>query len=210
MDFSPRDFFALSSYAHRSLFEGKRYVWEALIALREYLDALLLGKANAKPLDGVFFENPEKIFIAKGAKIEKGAFLQGPCWIGENTIVRSGAYVRDYVLTGSGCVIGHGTEIKHSILLDRANAAHFNYVGDSIMGNDVNLGAGAKCANLRFDRKKITIRFEETKMETGLQKLGAILGDKAQMGCNAVANPGTIFLPGSLCSPCTNVGGVIK
>jgi NDP-sugar pyrophosphorylase family protein len=149
------------------------------------------------------------IFLGKGVKVEKGAYIQGPCWIGDGTVIRSGAYVREYVLTGENCVIGHGTEVKHSIFLDRACAAHFNYVGDSILGNDVNLGAGAKCANLRFDHQMIRIRFEKNKIDTGLKKMGAILGDHAQLGCNAVSNPGTLFLPKTTCAPCMNVGGVL-
>jgi len=209
MNLHPKDFFDLSCFAHRSLFEGKRYVWEALHGLKGYVDSLVSKQKNTLSLEGVLFENPEMIFLGKGVKVEKGAYIQGPCWIGDGTVIRSGAYVREYVLTGENCVIGHGTEVKHSIFLDRAFAAHFNYVGDSILGNGVNLGAGAKCANLRFDHQMIRIRFEESKIDTGLKKMGAILGDHAQMGCNAVSNPGTLFLPNTTCAPCMNVRGVL-
>jgi NDP-sugar pyrophosphorylase family protein len=209
MNLHPKDFFDLRSFPHKALFEGKKYVWEALLSLKGYLDSLISKQNNSPNIEGVFFENPKTIFLGKGVRIERGAYIQGPCWLGDGTVVRSGAYLREYVLTGENCIIGHTTEVKHSIFLSRASAAHFNYVGDSILGNGVNLGAGAKCANLRFDHQPIRIRFENKKIETGLKKMGAILGDNAQMGCNAVSNPGTLFFPNTTCDPCANVRGVL-
>lgn len=210
MSFYPTDFFELSSFSHKTLFNIDEMVWNALSNLTQYLEDLIDEYANAEPMEGVFLERPDKIVIEKGVKIEKGAYLKGPCWIGAGSVIRHGAYVREYVLVGKGCVIGHGSEVKHSIFLNDVFTSHFNYVGDSILGNRVNLGAGAVCANVRFDRKEIILSSKEGKLQTGMKKFGAILGDESQMGCNAVSNPGTLFLPKSLCPPCSNVGGVIS
>ncbi len=210
MRFHSEDFFDLSSYSHKVLFERTERVWDALCFLKEYLDDLV--KAPLIPADmpkDVYLENPDKIIIGKGTKIESGVYIKGPCWIGEGSIIRHGAYVREYVITGKSCVIGHATEVKHSILLDRAHAAHFNYVGDSILGNDTNLGAGAKCANLRFDGRTIAARWEKMKLDTGLKKLGVVMGDRSQLGCNAVTNPGTFILPDVVCAPCLNIKGTV-
>jgi NDP-sugar pyrophosphorylase family protein len=209
MELSPAQFFDLTRYAHRDLFAQKKYVWEALQHLKGYLDSLLTQRKKFSAIEGVVLENSELIFLGERVRIEKGAYIQGPCYIGDGTVIRSGAYVREYVLTGQECVIGHGTEVKRSILLNRAIAAHFNYIGDSILGNGINLGAGAKCANLRFDHKPIRIRVENQVIDTGMKKLGVILGDGAQMGCNAVSNPGTLFFPNATCLPCMNVKGVV-
>ncbi len=209
MTLHAQDFFDLLSFQHKLLFEQGEFVWQALAALKEYVDSLVSQSMIPFFQEGVFLENPEQIVIGRGTKIECGAYLKGPCWIGEDCLIRHGAYVREYVLTGRGCVIGHATEIKHSILLDDVHAAHFNYVGDSILGNHVNLGAGAKCANFRLDHRNVPIRWENKKLETGLKKFGAILGDHAQLGCNAVTNPGTLLLPNVVCAPCLNISGVV-
>ena len=209
MNLSPQEFFYFSDFAHKILFEKREFVWQALMILKTYIDELVTDVREPFFQEGVVLENPEKIVIGRGTKIEAGAYIRGPCWIGEDCLIRHGAYVRDYVLTGKGCVIGHATEIKHSILLDGVHAAHFNYVGDSILGNNVNLGAGAKCANLRLDHQTIPVRWQKQKIETGLRKFGAVLGDYAQLGCNAVTNPGTLLLPKVVCAPCLNIGGVV-
>ncbi len=211
MTTQPSYFFALETYAHKGLFEGIANVWEALSRLSDYL--VEHGKADPKvQLDafkGVYFENPSLIRLGKGVRIEPGAFVQGPCILGDGTVVRHGAYIRGDVVTGKNCVIGHGTEIKHSILFDDVCAAHFNYVGDCILGNRANLGAGVKCANLRLDRRNVHVRIGKEKIDTGLQKLGAIIGDHGQVGCNCVTNPGVLLGPGVLCAPCKNISGFI-
>ncbi len=142
-----------------------------------------------------------RIHLGAGSLVESGAFIREPTVIGERTEVRQGAYIRGYCLTGGGCVVGHTTEVKHSIFLDRAKAGHFAYIGDSILGNDVNLGAGTKLANLRFLPGPVVVRTPEGPLDTGLRKLGAILGDGVQTGCNAVTSPGTILPAGSLLFP---------
>ena len=141
--------------------------------------------------------------FGKGTLVEGGSLIKSPTIIGDNCEVRQGAYIRGYCLTGSRCVLGHTTEIKHSILLDDAKAGHFAYLGDSILGNNTNLGAGTKFANLRFISGNIIIRKGKERLDTGLRKFGAILGDNTQTGCNSVTNPGTIFGKRSILMPNT-------
>lgn len=143
------------------------------------------------------------IRIGKGVLIESGALIKSPSIIGDYSEVRQGAYLRGYCLIGNRCVVGHTTEVKHSIFLNDAKAGHFAYLGDSILGNDVNLGAGTKCANLRFLSGNVVIRTPEGRIETGLRKFGAILGDGVQTGCNSVTSPGTIMGPESILMPNT-------
>lgn len=151
---------------------------------------------------GVVLGGPE-IAIGKGVLLESGALLKTPTIIGDCTEVRQGAYVRGYCLAGKRCVIGHTTEVKHSIFLDDAKAGHFAYLGDSILGNQVNLGAGTKMANLRFTGGEVPVRTPEGTISTGLRKLGAILADNVQTGCNSVTNPGTLLGKKSMLMPNT-------
>ena len=145
----------------------------------------------------------KKIDIGEGALIEGGALIKSPAIIGDCTEIRQGAYLRGYCLTGKRCVVGHTTEVKHSIFLNDAKAGHFNYLGDSILGRDANLGAGTKFANLKFLDGNVSIRTEDGTVDTGRRKFGAILGDDAQTGCNAVTNPGTIIGKGGILMPNT-------
>ncbi|MEN8134930.1 MAG: hypothetical protein ABFS18_05270 [Thermodesulfobacteriota bacterium] len=135
----------------------------------------------------------EGFCFGKGVLVESGAFICGPVVLGDFTEVRQGAYLRGNCLIGKRCVVGHVTEVKHTIFLDDAKAGHFAYLGDTILGNRVNLGAGTKMANLRFVSGNVGVRTPEGTVETGLRKLGAILGDQVQTGCNSVTNPGTLI-----------------
>jgi len=145
----------------------------------------------------------DAINIGKGVLIETGAMIKSPTIIGDYTEVRQGAYLRGYCLTGQRCVLGHTTEIKHSIFLNDAKAGHFAYIGDSILGSNANLGAGTKFANLRFLPGTVTIFHEGEKIDTGRKKLGAILGDTCQTGCNSVTSPGTLMGKGAMLLPNT-------
>jgi len=146
-----------------------------------------------------------RIRIGKGVLIEPGAFIKSPTIIGDQTEVRHGAYIRGYCLIGRNCVVGHVTEVKHTIFLDGAKAGHFAYLGDSILGNQVNLGAGTKLANLRFIKGDVSVSTPDRLIKTGLRKLGAILGDLVQTGCNTVTNPGTLLGKRSMVIPNTTV-----
>lgn len=134
-----------------------------------------------------------RIALGRGVLVESGALIKSPAIIGDYSEIRQGAYLRGYCLVGAHCVVGHTTEVKHSLFLDHAKAGHFAYLGDSILGRDVNLGAGTKFANLRFLPGNVAVRTSDGLLDTGRRKFGAILGDKAQTGCNSVTNPGTLI-----------------
>ena len=147
------------------------------------------------------------ICVGEGVVVEPGALVKGPTIIGNNTEIRQGAYVRGNCLIGNRCVVGHTTEVKTTIMLDGAKAGHFAYIGDSILGNNVNLGAGTKLANLKIVDVEMKLKVEGRTYETGLRKLGAILGDHVETGCNSVTSPGTLLGKASLVYPCVNVPG---
>lgn len=206
---SPSHYFDLSAFAHAELFSGLECVWEVLDRLESYLIAVADGRIQGHVSPQAYLIHPESISLGPNTIVEPGAYIEGPCILGADCVVRHGAYIRGGVLAGNGVIIGHDTEAKNSIFFDRARAAHFAYVGDSILGNGVNLGAGVRLANLRFDGKEVTIPLAAQKIATGRRKLGAIIGDGAQLGCNSVANPGTLLGMRSLTYPCTNVSGFI-
>jgi UDP-N-acetylglucosamine diphosphorylase / glucose-1-phosphate thymidylyltransferase / UDP-N-acetylgalactosamine diphosphorylase / glucosamine-1-phosphate N-acetyltransferase / galactosamine-1-phosphate N-acetyltransferase len=190
--FAPEELFQLGSFQHSEVFSGCARAWEALQRLPEYLLSVLRPGIRGEVEDGAYITGD--VEIADGARVEAGAYIRGPALIGPGTEVRHGAYLRGNVLTGADCVIGHASECKAAILLDRARAPHFAYVGDSILGNDVNLGAGTRLANFKIVPGTIAVRHPDgTSMDTGLRKLGALLGDGVQIGCNAVTSPGTVI-----------------
>jgi len=199
---SPRDFFELNGFAHADIFDGVEHVWQALDRLPDYLDAhgdwhVLGDVAPGAVLRG-------NVFIGRGSVVEPYAFIVGPAIIGENCTIRHSAYIRGDVIVGDDCIIGHCSELKSSIILNGSNVPHFNYVGDSIIGNDVNLGAGTICANLRLDEGEVFINGrtpERESIRTGRQKLGSIIGDGARTACNLVLNPGTLLPRGSALRP---------
>ncbi|NPA39880.1 MAG: glucose-1-phosphate thymidylyltransferase [Thermodesulfobacteria bacterium] len=154
---------------------------------------------------GSFFTDRE-LYFENGVVVEPFAYVSGPGYFSEKSSIRHGAYVRGSVYAGKGAVIGHTTEVKNSIFLSEAKAAHFAYVGDSLLGKNVNLGAGTKLANLKFLKKVITFSIEGEVLHTGMRKLGAILGDNAQTGCNSVLQPGTVLGKGSFVFPGKTVG----
>lgn len=207
--FVPEVFFDLSNYAHSELFESVELVWDALVNIPKRLQSLNLGILQGNISKEAHLVNPELINIGIGTVVEPGAYIKGPCSIGSYCSIRHGAYLRGNVITGDHCIIGHATEVKNSIFLNNSQAAHFSYVGDSILGNKVNLGAGVKLANLLFNNQSIKIYLESQVADTGLRKLGAIIGDMAQIGCNSVTNPGTLMGKRSCVYPSVNVGGII-
>ncbi len=193
---TPADFFDLNGYKHKSLLHDGRveYVWDVLKLLSEYLDQIIMPEIQGQVMEGAYLSG-DKIFIGPGSVIEPGALIKSPTYIGANTQVRQGAYIRGNALVGDNCVVGHTTELKNAIFLNRAQAGHFAYIGDSILGNQVNLGAGTKLANVKLDHANVVVKVAEQTYDTGLRKLGAILGDRVQTGCNSVTNPGTLLGP---------------
>lgn len=152
------------------------------------------------------------VYVAEGAEVGPFAYIQGPTFIGPGAEVRHGAFIRGSAFIGAKAVVGHTTEVKGSIFLDEAKAGHFAYVGDSILGVDVNLGAGTKLANLKLRGNEVSIihPLTDEKRGSGLRKLGSLIGDKAQTGCNSVLSPGSILLPNTGVLPCVHYLGTLK
>jgi NDP-sugar pyrophosphorylase family protein len=205
--FAPADFLDLEHTAHSKLFENQNYVWDALKQIASYLQFRLkpaiLGELLGKP----FISN--HVFIGKGTIVEQGAFLKGPAWIGENCRVRSGCYVRENVIVGNGVVMGNSCEFKNCILFDEVQVPHFNYVGDSILGHHAHLGAGAILSNVKLNHGEIAVVTPEGDIGTGLRKFGAIVGDRTEIGCNAVINPGSVIGRDCMIYPGVNFRGVL-
>ena len=204
----PGEFFDLGDATTAELFRGCDYVWQALSKLDNHVERLLAGKRTilGDVMEGAHVSD-RAVYIGEGARIEPGAYILGPAYIGQGAVVRHGAYVRENVIMMEGSVLGHAGEVKHSIFLPRAHAPHFNYVGDSILGRRANLGAGTRLSNLTLTsikdpasgkRPTIQLDIAGEMYDTGLSKLGTILGDDAQTGCNAVLNPGCLVGPNTL------------
>lgn len=166
-----------------------------------------LSGMSGKALDG-FYHRGEHIVIHESATVEEGAYLIGPCYIGPRVVIRSGAYVREHAWICADAVVGHATEVKHSILLPGAKAPHFNYVGDSILGQGVNLGAGTKLSNLRNDGGEVHLRLNGERRGCGFRKFGAVLGEETALGCNSVTNPGVVLGRNNTVWPNVTVTGV--
>lgn len=205
---APADFFDLSDQFVRAIFDDCTYVWQALANIEWHVARLTRErqKIAGDVMPGAFVSD-RAIHVDQGARIEPGAYVLGPAYIGSGCVVRHGALVRENVIMLPGSVLGHASEAKNSLFLPRAHAPHFNYVGDSILGHRVNLGAGTKLSNLTMvsekDRRSgkrptIHIQVEDVIYDTELAKLGAILGDDVQTGCNSVLNPGCLLGPRSL------------
>ena len=202
---NPQFFFDLSSFEHCAFLMKCEKVWETFFHLRDYIQSLSLGVCLSPISEGVILINRESILIGANTIIEPGACLEGPCVVGKECLIRRGARLRPYTLLGNRCVVGHCSEVNGSIFLDEAKAPHFNYVGDSLLGNRVNLGAGVICSNLRLDEKNVFIRLKMEKIDTGLKKLGAIIGDESSLGCHCVINPGVLLKKKSFFSPCLSI-----
>jgi NDP-sugar pyrophosphorylase family protein len=203
------DFFALpeSLAAFRSFFDADSAPWEWLRQIGAALAAQRLDSKPPNTRPGVHLEGP--VHIEPGVDLPAYATIIGPAWIGAGTQIRQGALIRGNVIAGEGCVLGNASEFKNCLLMDGVQAPHYNYVGDSILGNRAHLGAGAICSNLRLDRKAVVVHLASGAVDTGLKKFGAILGDEAEVGCNAVLNPGTCLGRKSLVMPAIAFGGVL-
>ena len=197
--FLPSDYLDLKQTDHAALFHGVTQAWEILMKIENYLKEHLvpanLARIHGNPVIG------KQVFIGRGTVVEPGAYIKGPAWIGSNCQIRHGAYIRENVIIGSDCVVGNSTEIKNSFLFNGCQVPHFNYVGDSILGAKVHLAAGVIVSNLKLNGDFVTLRVGDSVLTTGLRKFGALIGDQAEVGCNAVLNPGTIIGRRSLIYP---------
>lgn len=194
------DFFTLPSSLSRFAphFRPDVGPWEWLKQIGAALAAVSDGPRRTFPT-GVQVEGA--VWVHESVKLPAYATLIGPAWIGARTEIRPGAFIRGNVIVGEGAVLGNACEFKNCLLMDEVQVPHFSYVGDSILGNRAHLGAGVICSNLRLDQQPIVVRTETTSFETGLRKFGAILGEEAEVGCNAVLNPGAVLGRRALVTP---------
>ncbi len=189
----------------KELLITKTYPWEALSEIGSFI--LQIGATLSSDN---YEKRGDNIWIAKSAKVASSASITGPCIIGENTEVRHCAFIRGNALVGDGCVVGNSTELKNVILFDSVQVPHYNYVGDSILGYKSHTGAGAITSNVKSDKTLVTVKCGEGKIETGLKKFGAMLGDHVEVGCGSVLNPGTVIGKNSIVYPLSSVRGFVK
>jgi len=205
--FKPADLFDLAQTDHKALFEGCEFAWDALKKLKKYIEDTLhpslLNRCEGSAYIG------DEVFIGEGTVVEDGAMIRGPAIIGRNCEIRHNAYIRDHVIVGDGCVVGNSCELKNALLFNGAQAPHFNYVGDSILGHKAHLGAGVILSNLKSLPGNVTVDAKPLALDTGLRKFGALVGDHAEIGCNSVLNPGSIIGRHAIIYPCTNWRGIL-
>jgi NDP-sugar pyrophosphorylase family protein len=197
--FKPADLFDLTQTEHAAIFDGCKFAWEALKKIEPYIAANLKPELRNKCEGRAFIG--EKVFIGEGTMLEDGVMIKGPAIIGKNCQIRHNAYLRENVIIGDGCVVGNSSELKNSLLFNSAQVPHFNYIGDSILGHQAHLGAGVKISNVKLLPGNIFVEIDGEPFDTGLRKFGALLGDGAEAGCNAVLNPGSILGRGAVVYP---------
>ena len=188
------DYLSLSHTRHAALFDGCQTVWEAVSKIPGYLKETLRPANHGRQIGSAHIG--ENVFIAEGTVIQPGAVILGPAWIGSGALISSGCYIRENVIIGDHAIAGNSSEFKNCVVFDRCEVPHFNYVGDSILGYRAHLAAGVILSNYRLDHAPITIPDPETpgaKIDTGLEKFGAVVGDHVDIGCNAVLSPGCLI-----------------
>ena len=189
----------------KELLQKATYPWEVLPQIKEFI--LEIGNK----LDPEKYDKIDKnIWIAKTAKVAKTAYINGPVIIGENAEIRHCAFIRGSAIIGEGAVVGNSTELKNVILFNKVQVPHYNYVGDSILGYKAHMGAGSITSNVKSDKKLVIIKNKEAKLETGLKKVGAMIGDNVEVGCGSILNPGSIIGRNTNIYPLSSVRGVVK
>lgn len=194
----------LTHTAAAPLLDKLTYPWEALPKIGEFI--VKLGAALSPE---EYDRRGDDVWIAKTARVFDSAYINGPAIIGPNTEVRQCAFIRGNALVGAGCVVGNSTELKNVILFDGVQVPHYNYVGDSILGYKSHMGAGSITSNIKSDKTPVVISADGDRVETGLKKIGALLGDRVEVGCNSVLNPGTVVGKDSTVYPLSMVRGFI-
>lgn len=198
------ELFDLTHTLAAPLLEKTEYPWEALADIGEFI--LALGP-TLSPAE--YDRVQENVWIARATEIYPTACIKGPCIIGPGTEIRPGAFIRGNALVGAGCVVGNSTELKNVILFDGVQVPHYNYVGDSILGYKAHMGAGSITSNVKSDKTLVVVKDGEGAIPTGRKKVGALLGDRVEIGCNSVLNPGTVVGRDSSVYPLSSVRGVI-
>ena len=198
------ELYDLSHTAAKEYLSKFTYPWDALKGISNFI--IELGKT----LSSDEYDNPsENVWVHKTAKVFPTAYLGAPCIIGAGTEVRHGAFIRGSALVGENCVVGNSVELKNVILFDNVQTPHYNYVGDSILGYKSHMGAGSITSNVKSDKTNVVIKSGDENIETGIKKIGAMLGDHVEVGCNSVLNPGTVVGSNSNIYPTSCVRGVI-
>ena len=198
MFFKAADLFDLTQTEHAILFDGCDHAWDALKKIEAYLAKIPPQKTPPR-FPGASIG--DRVIIGEGTVVEPGALIKGPAIIGKNCQIRHNAYLRENVLIGDNCVIGNSSELKNALLFNGAQVPHYNYIGDSILGHKAHLGAGAKISNVKLFPGNIEVEVNGVPHDTGLRKFGALMGDHAEAGCNAVLNPGSILGRGAVVYP---------
>ncbi len=196
------DLFSIDYTIAKELFKENAGLFEIIKAIKEFCIS------KSQTLGDGYEEIAPGVFAAKDAEISEKATVIGPTIIGHKTAVRPGAYIRGSAIIGCGAVIGNSTEIKNAIIFDEVQLPHYNYVGDSILGYRAHLGAGAIISNFRLDRGSVTVKTKDGKINTGMRKLGALVGDFCEIGCNSVICPGSILGRGTTVYPLSCVRGI--
>ena len=186
------------------IFEGATYPWEVLPKIEEFIKELGNTLSSEE-----YEKRGEDIWIAKTATIAPTAYIKGPAIIGKNAEIRHCAFIRGKAIVGEGAVVGNSTELKNVILFNKVQVPHYNYVGDSILGYKAHMGAGLITSNVKSDKKLVVVKNKEEKIETGLKKFGAMLGDNVEIGCGSVLNPGTVIGKNTNVYPLSSVRGVV-
>lgn len=213
MDFQPGAYFDFQETDHSELFEDVIDVWEALPKIKDYVVEKVAGVPLDERIQGQIHPTAQvgtDVVIGPGTVVEAYAVIKGPALIGSDSTIRSGAYLRENLIIGNKCTLGNSSEFKNCVLFNRCEVPHFNYVGDSILGYRAHLGAGVICSNVRLDRKDVKLRLRGgDKLNTGLRKFGAIIGDYTEVGCNSALSPGSILGPHSIIYPLTSWTGIL-
>lgn len=198
------ELFDLTKTIAQPLLSSTQYGWEALPKIKDFI--LEIGKTL--PRD-IYEEVSENVWIAKSAKVFPSAYIDGPCIICEDAEIRHCAFIRGSAIIGKGSIVGNSCEVKNSIIFDGVQTPHYNYVGDSILGYHSHLGAGSVTSNIKSDKTNITVLADGERVETGLRKFGALVGDGVEVGCNSVLCPGSVIGKNTTVYPLTRVRGYI-
>lgn len=199
-----KNLYNLEETIAKELLEQVEYPWEVLPKISEFI--IKLGKTLDKE---IYEEKGENIWIAKTANVYPSAYIKGPAIIGENAEIRHCAFIRGNAIVGNGTVVGNSTELKNVILFNKVQVPHYNYVGDSILGYKAHMGAGSITSNVRSDKKLVIVKDEKEKIETGLKKVGAMIGDEVEVGCGSVLNPGSVIGKNTNIYPLSSVRNVV-
>lgn len=199
-----KELYSLENTIAAGIFENEEYPWMVLPKIKDYI--LELGKSLDKEK---YTQIEENVWVANSATVAKSASISGPCIIDEEAEIRHCAFVRGNAIVGKGAVVGNSTELKNVILFDKVQVPHYNYVGDSILGYKAHMGAGSITSNVKSDKKPVVIKIHSDNIETGMKKIGAMIGDNVEVGCGSILNPGTIVGKNSNIYPLSSVRGYV-